>query len=162
MYFATITNNIVIALNEGVISSLAKEARVSVRLFYESFFKICGVFLGLIIIGEVILVLFGNDILVLVYGEKFMGYQNEMILLGILLFFIVYTTLLEMAMNVFNLYNQQVIMQAITFIITIVLSIIVIVPFGLTGTFMVGIITHALLMAGQIGLLIHHWKVKVI
>lgn len=162
MYFTIITNNIVIAINEGVIAGLARTAAVSTVKFYRAFFKLCGMFLVLIVLGEIILFFFGNDILVLVYGTEFMGYQREMILLGILLFFIVYTTLLEMALNVFNLYTHQVVMQTITFFATIFLSLLVIIPFGLTGAFIVGIIAHALLMAGQIGVLIHHWKFKAV
>jgi len=161
MYFALITNNIVFALNEGFIARLAHQARQSTALFYRTFFKLCSAFLILIVFGEVILVLFGNDILILVYGEEFRGYQREMILLGILLFFIVYTKLFEMALNVFNLYTHQVVMQTITFITTIILSVVVIIPFGLAGAFIVSISTHGLLMMGQIAILLHHWKYKV-
>src|SRR5699024_6018515 len=103
----------------------------------------------------------GNDILILVYGEEFRGYQREMILLGILLFFIVYTKLFEMALNVFNLYTHQVVMQTITFITTIILSVVVIIPFGLAGAFIVSISTHGLMMMGQIAILLHQWKYKV-
>lgn len=161
MYFALITNNIVFALNEGFIAGLAREARQNIRSFYRSFFKICGVFLILTAAGEIILILFGNDILVLVYGEEFMGYQREMLLLGVLLFFIVYTKLFEMALNVLNLYTPQVVMQAITFVTTIVLSIAVIIPFGLAGAFIVSISTHLLLLLGQITILMYHRKYKV-
>lgn len=161
MYFALITNNIVFALNEGFIAGLAQQARQNIRLFYKSFFKICGVFLGLIAVGEVVLILFGNDILVLVYGEEFMGYQLEMLLLGVLLFFVVYTKLFEMALNVLNLYTPQVVMQTITFIATIVLSAAVIIPYGLPGAFIVTISTYGLLMLGQMVILLHHWKYKV-
>lgn len=158
MYFANITNNIVIAINESVLAAFARERGRSTMLFYRSFFRLCGVFLILVIIGEIILISFGNDILVLLYGEAFMGYQNEMIMLGILLFFIVYTTLFEIALNVFNLYTHQVIMQSVTFIATIILSLLVIIPYGLIGGFIVAIFTHGILMAGQIAVLIHHWK----
>lgn len=160
MYFTIITNNIVVAINEGVIAALAREAMVSSAKFYRSFMKLCGIFLVLIIIGEIILIFFGNDILVLVYGPEFIGYQREMILLGILLFFIVYTTLLEMALNIFNLYMHQVVMQTLTLAATVILSLIVIIPFGLTGAFIVGIVTHAILMMMQIGVLMHDRKVK--
>ncbi|CAM4206579.1 lipopolysaccharide biosynthesis protein [Lacicoccus alkaliphilus] len=160
MYFTIITNNVVVAINEGVIAALAREATVSPSKFYRSFFKLCGVFLVLIIIGEIILIFFGNDILVLVYGPEFIGYQREMVLLGVLLFFIVYTTLLEMALNIFNLYMHQVVMQTMTLIATVILSLLVIIPFGLTGAFIVGIVTHAILMMMQIGVLMHDRKVK--
>jgi len=160
MYFTIITHNIVTAINEGVIAALANKAKGSTMSFYRSFFEMCILFLILIVIGEVILIFFGNEVLIFVYGPEFIGYRKEMILLGILLFFIVYTTLLEMAMNIFNLYTQQVVMKSLVLVITFILSFLIIIPFGLTGAFFIGIITYALLMVGQIGALVHYWKYK--
>lgn len=160
MYFTVITNNVVMAINEGVIANLAREAVVSIRKFYRSFFKLCGMFLVLILIGEVILALYGNDIVVLVYGPEFMGFEREMLLLGILLIFVVYSKILEMALSVLNLYKELVFIQMLTFIITVVLSLVVIIPYGLTGAFVVSIITLALMVAGQVGVMLHHWHKK--
>jgi O-antigen/teichoic acid export membrane protein len=135
MYFATITNNVVVAINESVVAGLARQAEKNIRYFYRSFMKLCGVFLALIIGGEIILILFGNDMLVFVYGEQFIGYQDEMVLLGILLFLTVYTKLFEMALSIFNIYNLQVLLQGVTFITTVILSIAIIIPYGLAGAF---------------------------
>lgn len=161
MYFATITNNVVVAINQSVVAGLAKQAERNIRRFYRSFIKLCGVFLALVVGGEIILLLFGNDILVFVYGEQFIGYQDELVLLGILLFFTVYTKLFEMALSIFNIYNLQVLLQGVTFIMTIIFSIAIIIPYGLAGAFIVAIITHIILAAGQIAVLIYHWKSKV-
>ncbi|MFC3420006.1 lipopolysaccharide biosynthesis protein [Salinicoccus hispanicus] len=161
LYFMIITNNIVVAINQSVVAGLAKEAQASVKKFYRSFFRLCGIFLVIIIAGEAILLLFGNDILVLVYGEAFMGYQNEMLLLGILLIFTVYTKLFEMALSIFNIYNLQLLLQGTTFIAAVIFSFIIIIPYGLTGAFIVVIINYMILAAGQVGVLVYHWKYKV-
>jgi len=158
MYFTVITNNIVMAINEGVIANLSRESMASIRKFYRSFFKLCIMFSVLIIIGEIILILYGNDIVILVYGSEFIGLEREMILLGVLLVFVVYSKILEMALSILNLYKQLVFIQMLTFVSTLVLSLIVIIPYGLTGAFIVAIITLSLMVAGQIGVLIHHWQ----
>ncbi|CAM2938366.1 lipopolysaccharide biosynthesis protein [Salinicoccus roseus] len=161
MYFVIITNNIVVAISQSVVAGLSKEAEESAAKFYRSFLKLCGIFLILIIVGEAILLTFGNNLLVLVYGERFDGYQTEILLLGILLIFTVYTKLFEMALSIFNIYNLQVLLQGTTFIAAVILSFVIIVPYGLTGAFIVVILTYLILAAGQIGVLIHHWKYKV-
>src|SRR5699024_4758479 len=130
MYFTVITNNIVMAINEGVIANLSRESMASIRKFYRSFFKLCIMFSVLIIIGEIILILYGNDIVILVYGSEFIGLEREMILLGVLLVFVVYSKILEMALSILNLYKQLVFIQMLTFVSTLVLSLIVIIPYG--------------------------------
>ena len=161
MYFVIITNNIVVAINQSVVAGLSKEAEESAAKFYHSFLKLCGLFLILIVTGEIILLTFGNSVLVLVYGERFSGFQTEIVLLGILLIFTVYTKLFEMALSIFNIYNLQMLLQGTTFIASIILSLIIIIPYGLTGAFIVVILTYLILAAGQIGVLIYHWKYKV-
>ncbi|MCG1008449.1 oligosaccharide flippase family protein [Salinicoccus sp. ID82-1] len=161
MYFVIITNNVVVAINQSVVAGLAKEAQNSAGNFYHSFFRLCGMFLLIIIAGEVILLLFGNDILVLVYGEQFMGFEKEMLLLGVLLIFTVYTKLFEMALSIFNIYNLQLLLQGTTFIAAIIFSFIIIIPYGLSGAFIVVIINYLILALGQVGVLVYHWKYKV-
>ncbi|WP_020008206.1 lipopolysaccharide biosynthesis protein [Salinicoccus albus] len=161
MYFATITNNVVVAICESVVAALSRDAENSIRRFGRSFVRLCGIFLVLIIIGEIILLSFGTDIIVFVYGDQFIGYQYEIVLLGILLFFTVYTKLFEMALSIFNIYNLQVVLQGVTFIATGVFSIAVIIPYGLPGAFIVAIITQVILISGQLVVLLYHWKYKV-
>ncbi|MFC3389093.1 lipopolysaccharide biosynthesis protein [Salinicoccus sesuvii] len=160
MYFSTITNNVVVAINETFVASLAKTSHSNIALFYRSFLRLCMMFLILVGIGEIILLLFGNRILVFVYGEQFEGFQQEMMLLGILLFLVVYIKLFEMALSILNIYRLQVILQSSTFVLTLVLSIAVIIPFGLKGAFIVAIITHSMLATGQLAVLVHHWRTK--
>lgn len=161
MYFMIITNNIVVAINQSVVAGLSKEAASGARTFYRSFFRLCGMFLVLIVIGEAVLLTFGNAILVYVYGEAFAGYGRELLLLGVLLIFTVYTKLFEMALSIFNIYNMQLVLQGTTFIAAIALSFILIIPYGLTGAFLVAIFTYMILAAGQVIVLVHHWKYKV-
>ncbi|WP_271400430.1 lipopolysaccharide biosynthesis protein [Salinicoccus roseus] len=161
IYFMIITNNVVVAINQSVVAGLSKEADAGAGVFYRSFLKLCGMFLILVIIGEVVLLTFGGTILTTVYGEQFAGYGREMLLLGILLIFTVYTKLFEMALSIFNIYNMQLVLQGITFTAAIALSFILIIPYGLTGAFLVAIFTYMILASGQIIVLAHHWKYKV-
>lgn len=158
MYFATITNNVVVAIKESVVADLVRHAERSIRAFYRAFFKLCLMFLVLIVMGEFILLSYGEEILVFVYGEQFIGYQNEMMLLGMLLVFTVYSKLFEMALSIFNLYNIQVLLQSAALIITVALSIAVIIPYGLVGAFIVAIATNAVLIMGQVAVLLWHRK----
>lgn len=160
MYFSTITNNVVVAINETLVAGLARISHDSLGQFYRSFTRLCLLFLIIVGIGEAILLLFGNRILVFVYGAQFEGFQQEMILLGILLFLVVYIKLFEMALSILNIYRLQVILQGATFVLTLALSIAVIIPYGLKGAFTVAIITHLMLAIGQLAVLTNRWRTQ--
>lgn len=55
MYFATISLNIVITINQSLIAELAKTAAESIRAFYNFFIKILLFYLAAITIGNIIL-----------------------------------------------------------------------------------------------------------
>ena len=76
-------------------------------------------------------------------------------LLGIFISLIVIEKTLEMVMNIFNLYNIQVVFQIINIVLTTVLSIIFIVPYGISGAFTVAIVTGLFVVAGQILVIIY-------
>lgn len=150
MYFATISLNIVITINQSLIAELSRAATKSIRKFYKFFFKILAFYLIVIIIGNLTLFFYGNQILVFVYGNIFGGFQQELILLGIFISLIVIEKTLEMALNIFNLYNIQVIFQVISIVLTVILSFILIVPYGISGAFISVILTGLFVVIGQI------------
>ncbi|KKK33916.1 hypothetical protein WN59_09925 [Salinicoccus sediminis] len=154
MYFAAIASNIVITVNQSYIAELALAAREGFRKFYGEFFKMMGIYLVAIVIGNAVLILYGNDILVFVYGEAFRGHQTDMVLLGVFISLIVLEKSFEMALNVFNLYNIQVMLQAVNLIFTVALSALLIVPYGIRGSFVVAVITAAAIVLSQISTLL--------
>lgn len=158
MYFAAISSNIVITINQSYISELASAAAESLRKFYGAFLRLLGLYLIVILLGNIILLLYGNDILVFVYGEAFRGYQTEMLLLGAFISLIVIEKSFEMALNIFNLYNIQVILQMANFVITVILSMLLIVPYGIRGAFMVAVITAFTVVAAQISTILYTRK----
>ena len=155
MYFATISLNIVITINQSLIAELAKTAAESIRAFYNFFIKILLFYLAAITIGNIILLLYGSQLLVFIYGSDFTGFDRELMLLGIFISLIVIEKTLEMVMNIFNLYNIQVVFQIINIMLTTVLSIIFIVPYGISGAFTVAIVTGLFVVAGQILVIIY-------
>lgn len=150
MYFATISLNIVITINQSLIAELSRAATKSIRKFYNFFFKIFVFYLIVIIIGNLTLFFYGNQILVFVYGNTFAGFHKELILLGIFISLIVIEKTLEMVLNIFNLYNIQVIFQVISIVLTVILSFILIVPYGISGAFISVILTGIFVVIGQI------------
>lgn len=154
MYFAAIASNIVITVNQSYIAELASAAAEGFRKFYDGFLRMMGIYLVAILIGNIVLILYGNDILVFVYGEEFGGYQTEMVMLGVFLSLIVVEKSLEMALNIFNLYNIQVILQLANFIFTVGLSMLIIVPYGIRGGFIVAVITAFAVVAAQVSTLL--------
>lgn len=158
MYFATISLNIVITINQSLIAELARAAVQNLQYFYKFFMKILMFYLAAIIAGNIILLLYGSQLLVFVYGNAFTGFQQELTLLGIFISLIVIEKTLEMAMNIFNLYNIQVVFQIINIVLTTVLSIMFIIPYGISGAFTVAIITGLFVVAGQITAIIYTKK----
>lgn len=150
MYFSIISLNIVITINQSLIAELVRTASTSIRDFYKFFSKILLFYLIAIIIGNIILIFYGNTILVFIYGEQFDGFQRELVLLGIFISLIVIEKSFEMALNIFNLYNIQVVFQVINIVLTVVLSFIFIVPYGISGAFVVAILTGLFVVIGQI------------
>lgn len=155
MYFATISLNIVITINQSLIADLAGKYARSIREFYKSFSKILLFYLAVILAGNIILLVSGSQLLVFIYGHDFTGFEKEMMLLGIFISLIVIEKTLEMAMNIFNLYNIQVLFQIINVVMTIALSIIFIIPYGISGAFTVAIVTGSFVVTGQIAALIY-------
>lgn len=155
MYFATISLNIVITINQSLIAELARTAAQNIRAFYNFFIKIMIFYLAAIIIGNIILFLYGSQLLVFIYGNDFLGLERELMLLGIFISLIVIEKTLEMVMNIFNLYNIQVVFQIINIVLTTVLSIIFIIPYGISGAFAVAIVTGLFVVAGQIAAIIY-------
>lgn len=158
MYFAAISLNIVITINQSYIAELASAAAESLRKFYGSFLRLLGLYLIVILLGNIVLILYGNDILVFVYGEEFEGRQTEMLLLGAFISLIVIEKSFEMALNIFNLYNIQVILQMGNFIITVGLSFLFIIPYGIRGAFIVSVITAFIVLTAQISTLLYTRK----
>ncbi|WP_017548164.1 lipopolysaccharide biosynthesis protein [Salinicoccus carnicancri] len=154
MYFAAIASNIVITVNQSYIAELAQAARQSFRKFYGEFFRMMGIYLAAIVLGNAVLILYGNDILVFVYGEAFHGHQTDMVLLGVFISLIVFEKSFEMALNVFNLYNIQVTLQTVNLILTVALSALLIVPYGIRGGFIVAVITAAAIVLSQVSTLL--------
>jgi len=155
MYFATISLNIVITINQSLIAELARTAAQNIRAFYNFFIKIMIFYLAAIIIGNIILFLYGSQLLVFIYGNDFLGFERELMLLGIFISLIVIEKTLEMIMNIFNLYNIQVFFQIMNIVLTTVLSIIFIIPYGIGGAFAVAIVTGLFVVAGQITAIIY-------
>ena len=155
MYFATISLNIVITINQSLIAELARTAAHNIRAFYNFFIKIMIFYLAAIIIGNIILFLYGSQLLVFIYGNDFLGFEKELMLLGIFISLIVIEKTLEMVMNIFNLYNIQVVFQIINIVLTTVLSIIFIIPYGISGAFAVAIVTGLFVVVGQIAAIIY-------
>ena len=155
MYFATISLNIVITINQSLIAELARTAAQNIRAFYNFFIKIMIFYLAAIILGNIILILYGSQLLVFIYGNDFLGFERELMLLGIFISLIVIEKTLEMVMNIFNLYNIQVVFQIINIVPTTVLSIIFIIPYGISGAFAVAIVTGLFVVAGQIAAIIY-------
>lgn len=158
MYFSTISLNIVITINQSLIAELARKASNSLREFYKLFFKVLTFYLVAIIIGNILLFMYGNQLLVFVYGSEFSGFHKELLLLGLFISLIVIEKSLEMAMNIFNLYNIQAVFQLINIVLTVILSIILIVPYGISGAFLVAILTGLFVVAGQITAIIYTKK----
>ncbi|WP_411843782.1 hypothetical protein [Salinicoccus sp. HZC-1] len=158
MYFSAIALNIVITINQSLIAEFASAAAKSLRRFYTSFLKLMALYVIVLLAGNIILILYGNDILVFVYGAQFEGYQTEMLLLGVFISLIVFEKSLEMALNIFNLYNIQVILQMANFIFTVVLSILFIVPFGISGAFIVAIISAFIVLVAQVSTILYTRK----
>lgn len=155
MYFATISLNIVITINQSLIAELARTAAQNIRTFYNFFIKIMIFYLAAIMLGNIILFLYGSQLLVFIYGNDFLGFERELVLLGIFISLIVIEKTLEMVMNIFNLYNIQVVFQIINIVLTTVLSIIFIIPYGISGAFAVAIVTGLFVIAGQIAVIIY-------
>ncbi|MBF0753119.1 hypothetical protein E4T89_02460 [Jeotgalicoccus nanhaiensis] len=155
MYFATISLNIVITINQSLIAELARTAAQNIRAFYNFFIKIMIFYLAAIMLGNIILFLYGSQLLVFIYGNDFLGFERELMLLGIFISLIVIEKTLEMVMNIFNLYNIQVVFQIINIVLTTVLSIIFIIPYGISGAFAVAIVTGLFVVAGQIAAIIY-------
>lgn len=155
MYFATISLNIVITINQSLIAELARTVAQNIRAFYNFFIKIMIFYLAAIIIGNIILFLYGSQLLVFIYGDDFLGFERELMLLGIFISLIVIEKTLEMVMNIFNLYNIQVVFQIINIVLTTVLSIIFIIPYGISGAFAVAIVTGLFVVTGQIAAIIY-------
>ena len=155
MYFATISLNIVITINQSLIAELARTAAQNIRAFYNFFIKIMIFYLAAIIIGNIILFLYGSQLLVFIYGNDFLGFERELMLLGIFISLIVIEKTQEMIMNIFNLYNIQVFFQIMNIVLTTVLSIIFIIPYGIGGAFAVAIVTGLFVVAGQITAIIY-------
>ncbi|WP_271402370.1 oligosaccharide flippase family protein [Salinicoccus roseus] len=161
MYFAAIALNIVITINQSLIADFAKAAARSLAAFRRAFLKLMGLYLITLIIGNVILILYGNDILVFVYGEQFEGYQKEMLLLGMFISLIVVEKTLEMALNIFNFYNIQLVLQGFNFVFSVLLSVLLIIPFGITGAFTVAILSALLVVFGQVAALLYARKHRI-
>jgi O-antigen/teichoic acid export membrane protein len=158
MYLATLTGNIIIAINQGVVADLVQYRKENIKKFNQFLFKIFIVLTALIIVGEFILLNFGTNILALIYSEVFLNYQKEIILLGILLCFEVYSKVLEMVISILNKYKIQVVMQGISFIVIVVLSFIFIISHGILGALVAAVITQVLLFIGQLIVVFYYIK----
>lgn len=161
MYFAVIINNIIIAVNQSVISKLVERASLKINLFYKSYMKLLFLYIILIIIMCLILIPFGTDLLVIIYGDQFTEYTFEVMLLAVHISLMTIYKVLEMALSIFNYYNSQVILQIFSIFFTIALSFLFIIPYGISGAFYVTIVTFLLIIAGQVIILIyHHNRIK--
>ncbi|MDB0579468.1 lipopolysaccharide biosynthesis protein [Salinicoccus roseus] len=161
MYFSAIAFNIVITINQSLIADFANAAARSREAFWRSFSRLLGLYLAILVIGNIILILYGNDILVFVYGAQFEGYQREMLLLGLFISLIIVEKTLEMALNIFNFYNIQLVLQGFNFIFSVLLSVLLIIPFGITGAFTVAILSALLVVFGQVAALLYARKHRI-
>lgn len=154
-YFSLIANNIIIALNQSFISSLVIALSNNIFIFLKKFSQIFLVYIGLIFIGLLMLIIFGNDFLIIIYGNQFVGYNKELILVGVQIVLFVIFKLFEMSLNVLNLYKAQVIIQSITFILTILISLPLINVYGIIGAFLVSITIYTIAIISQIIMFIY-------
>lgn len=154
-YFSLIANNIIIALNQSFISSLVIALSNNIFIFLKKFSQIFLVYIGLIFIGLLMLIIFGNDFLIIIYGDQFVGYNKELILVGVQIVLFVIFKLFEMSLNVLNLYKAQVIIQSITFILTILISLPLINVYGIIGAFLVSITIYTIAIISQIIMFIY-------
>lgn len=158
MYAATLTSNIIIAINQAVVSKLVNYRKENHRQFNVYLVKLFLILTVLIILGELVLITYGTQIFAFIYSDVFLEFNTEMILLAILLSFQVYSKVLEMIMSILNQYKIQVMMQGITFILIVVLSFILIAPYGITGALLAALITQVLHLLAQVIAVVYYNK----
>lgn len=156
LYFATVTNNIVIAINQTFIANLSTLVRESIDKFYRSFMKILIYYTPFLIFGFICLILFGENILSFIYGDYYRGYNFEIFLLGIQILLMVIFKILEMGLSVLNLYKSLSFLQLFTFILTLLFSFLLIIPYGIAGALLVSILAFLIGIIGQISIMLYY------